>query len=133
MQLLAARPYPAEPGSLIRGDRVFITMEVDAAEGGAGDSAGTSERQARQAGAWNRHDDAAVAGILAAARAAGAKGASVRYGEAVTKIWFESQDSEPPEVKEQFRELHSLVRQSSGSTNWSDARRARLDARRRRS
>ncbi len=78
-------------------------MEVGAAEGGAGDSAGTPARQARQAGAWNRHDDAAVAGILAAARAAGATGASVRYGEVVTKIWFESQD--PPEVTEQFREL----------------------------
>ena len=78
-------------------------MEVGAAEGGAGDSAGTSARQARLAGAWNRHDDAAVAGILTAARAAGATGASVRYGEVVTKIWFESQD--PPEVTEQFREL----------------------------
>ncbi len=60
-------------------------MEVDAAEGGA-DSAGTSARQARRAGAWNRHDDAAVAGILAAAKAAGATGAAIRYGEMVTTM-----------------------------------------------
>ena len=47
-------------------------MEVDAAEGIACEGDGTSARQARSAGAWNRHDDAAVAGIFAAARAAGA-------------------------------------------------------------
>ncbi len=62
-------------------------MEVDAAEGGA-DSAGTSARQARRAGAWNRHDDAAVAGILAAAKTAGATGAAIRYGEMVTKVFL---------------------------------------------
>eukprot|EP00966_Prymnesium_polylepis_P007633 175099-Prymnesium_polylepis.1 len=39
----------------------------------------TAAPQARLAGAWNKHEDAAVgvAGILAAARAAGASGASV--------------------------------------------------------
>ena len=75
------------------------------AEGVAGNGDGTPARQARLAGAWNRHDDAAVAGILAAARAAGATGASVRYGEVVTKVWFESKDSEPTEVDDRFREL----------------------------
>ena len=86
-------------------------MEVDAAEGVAGNGDGTSARQARLAGAWNRHDDAAVAGILAAARAAGATGAAVRYGEVVTKVWFESKDSEPTEVDERFRELQLATAQ----------------------
>ena len=36
---------------------------------------------ARRAGAWNEYDDAAAAGILAAARAVGSTGVSVRYGE----------------------------------------------------
>ena len=41
-------------------------MEVEDAAGGDGDVAGTAAPQARLAGAWNKHDDAAVAGILAA-------------------------------------------------------------------
>jgi hypothetical protein len=89
----------------------LITMEVDAAEGVTGNGDGTSARQARLAGAWNKHDDAAVAGILAAARAAGATGASVRYGEVVTKVWFESKDSEQTEVDERFRELQLATAQ----------------------
>ena len=91
--------------------RRLITMEVDAAEGVTGNGDGTSARQARLAGAWNKHDDAAVAGILAAARAAGATGASVRYGEVVTKVWFESKDSEQTEVDERFRELQLATAQ----------------------
>ena len=47
-------------------------MEVEDAAGGDDDVAGTAAPQARLAGEWNKHDDAAVAGILAAARAAGA-------------------------------------------------------------
>ena len=80
-------------------------MEVEAAEGGDGDGAGTSAPLARQAGAWNKHDDAAVAGILAAARAAGATGASVRYGGVVTKVWFEPQGSDQDEVNEKMKRL----------------------------
>ena len=86
-------------------------MEVEAAEGGDGDGAGTSAPAARHAGAWNRHDDAAVAGILAAARAAGASGASVRYGGVVTKIWFEPQGEEQVEVKEKVKKLQLATAQ----------------------
>ena len=41
-------------------------------EGGAGDGAGTSRPVARTGAAWNGHDDAAVHGIFAAAKAAAA-------------------------------------------------------------
>ena len=67
-------------------------MEVEAAAGGDGDVDDAAPR-ARLAGAWNKHDDAAVAGILAAARAAGASGASVKYGGVTTKVWFEPHGS----------------------------------------
>jgi hypothetical protein len=85
-------------------------MEVDAAEGGA-DSAGTYARQARRAGAWNRHDDAAVAGILAAAKAAGATGAAIRYGEMVTKVFFVPQGAEEPQVTDKMKELQLATAQ----------------------
>ena len=68
-------------------------MEVEDAEAAGEDFAGATAPLARRAGAWNRHDDAAVAGILAAARAAGASGAAVRYGGVVTKVWFEPHGS----------------------------------------
>ena len=68
-------------------------MEVEDAEAAGEEFAGATAPLARRAGAWNRHDDAAVAGILAAARAAGASGAAVRYGGVVTKVWFEPHGS----------------------------------------
>ena len=81
-------------------------MEVEDAAGGDGDVAGTAAPQARLAGAWNKHDDAAVAGILAAARAAGASGASVRYGGVVTKIWFDAASgTDTDEVQEKTKAL----------------------------
>jgi len=89
--------------------RYLRMSEVEAAAG-AGD--GEAAPQARQAGAWNRHDDAAVAGILAAARAAGATGASVRYGAVITKVWFEPQGSEPTLVKTKMDELQLATAQA---------------------
>ena len=81
-------------------------MEVEDAAGGNGDVAGTAAPQARLAGAWNKHDDAAVAGILAAARAAGASGASVRYNGVVAKVWVDAAsgtDSYQVKVKEKTK------------------------------
>ena len=101
-------------------------MEVEAAEGGDGDDAGTTAHPARLAGAWNKHDDAAVAGILAAARAAGATGASVRYGGVITKVWFEPHGSDLEEVAEKTKKLQlatvqarlgELERRAAGETN----------------
>ena len=88
-------------------------MEVEDAAGGDGDVAGTAAPQARQAGAWNKHDDAAVAGILAAARAAGASGASVRYGGVVTKVWFDAASgTDLGQVKEKTKELQLATAQA---------------------
>ena len=88
-------------------------MEVEDAAGGDGDVAGTAAPQARQAGAWNKHDDAAVAGILAAARAAGASGASVRYGGVVTKVWFDAASgTDLDQVKEKTKELQLATAQA---------------------
>ena len=101
-------------------------MEVEAAAGDDGDVVGTTAPQARQAGAWNKHDDAAVAGILAAARAAGASGASVKYGGVTTKVWFEPHGSDSEEVTEKMKQLQlatmqarlrELERRAAGESN----------------
>ena len=70
-------------------------MEAEDALAGADDGAGTVAP--RRAGAWNIHDERAVAGILAAARASGATGACVfcvKYGTITTKVFFGPQGSE---------------------------------------
>ena len=88
-------------------------MEVEDAAGGDGDVAGTAAPQARFGREWNKHDDAAVAGILAAARAAGASGASVRYGGVVTKIWFDAASGTDSDmVKEKTKELQLATAQT---------------------
>ena len=87
-------------------------MEVEGAEEADDAVVGTTAPPARQAGAWNRHDDAAVAGILAAARAAGATGASVRYGGVVTKVWFEPQGSDQEMVNEKFKRMQLATAQA---------------------
>ena len=101
-------------------------MEVEEAEGGAGDGTGTSAPPARLSGAWNKHDDAAVAGILAAARAAGASGASVKYGGVTTKIWFEPHGKDQEEVNAKMKRLQlatmqarlgELERRAAGESN----------------
>jgi hypothetical protein len=83
-------------------------MEVDTGVAEAGGDAGTDERQSRRGGAWNKHDDAAAAGIFAAARAAGATGAAVKYGDISFKVWFEPQGKDLPgqdEVAEKMKAL----------------------------
>ena len=88
-------------------------MEDEAAcAGGDGDVAGTAAPPARHAGAWNKYDDAAVAGILAAARAAGASGASVRYGGVLTKVWFSPQGEDQSEVLEKTKKLQLATAQA---------------------
>ena len=106
----------------------MFTMEGEAAAGDDGDVVGTTAPRARLAGAWNKHDDAAVAGILAAARAAGATGASVRYGGVVTKVWFEPQGSDQEMVNEKFKRMQlataqvAQVQRKRALESWSDAR-----------
>ena len=85
-------------------------MEAEDALGGAGDGAGTVAP--RRAGAWNIHDERAVAGILAAARASGATGASVKYGTVVTKVFFGSQGSEDTKVKDKTSEVQLATMQA---------------------
>ena len=80
-------------------------------EGGAGDGAGTSRPVARTGAAWNGHDDAAVHGIFAAAKAAGATGASVRYGGVLCKVWFEPQGSDT-EVADKVKEVQLATAQA---------------------
>jgi len=64
-------------------------MEVGQAALEDGDElAGASERPPKRSGVWNKFDDAAAAGIFAAARAAGATGAGIRYGDVQYKVWF---------------------------------------------
>ena len=89
-------------------------MEVEGAEEADDAVVGTTAPLARRAGAWNSHDDAAVAGILAAARAAGASGASVRYGGVVTKVWFEPQgtDSDQAAIAQKMTKLQLATAQA---------------------
>jgi hypothetical protein len=98
-----------------------ISMEVGRAADEDGDElAGASERQPKRSGVWNRYDDAAAAGIFAAARAAGATGAGIKYGEVNYKIWFRPQGDEPTEVADKFRALQMAT---------ADARLAELERR----
>jgi len=81
-------------------------MEVGRAADEDGDElAGASERQPKRSGVWNKYDDAAAAGIFAAARAAGATGAGIKYGEVNYKIWFRPQGDEPKEVADKIKAL----------------------------
>ena len=81
-------------------------MEVGAAAlEDSDDLAGTSGRQSKRSGVWNKYDDAAAAGIFAAARAAGATGAGIRYGEVNYKVWFKPQSEESDEVLEKIKAL----------------------------
>ena len=86
-------------------------MEGGPDEGGAGDGAGTSRPAARTGAAWNGHDDAAVYGIFAAAKAAGATGASVRYGGVVCKVWFEPQGPDT-DVADKVKEVQLATAQA---------------------
>ena len=97
-------------------------MEVGTAALEDGDDlAGTSERQPKRSGVWNKFDDAAAAGILAAARAAGATGAGIKYGEVNYKVWFNKpQGDEPDEVSEKIKALQIAT---------ADARLAELERR----
>ena len=54
------------------------------------------------------HDDAAVHGIFAAAKAAGATGASVRYGGVLCKVWFEPHGSDT-DVADKVKEVQQQV------------------------
>eukprot|EP00966_Prymnesium_polylepis_P273327 6314521-Prymnesium_polylepis.1 len=96
-----------------RGSKMEV---VEDAAGGDGDVTGTAAPQARQAGAWNKHDDAAFAGILAAARvagASGASGASVRYGGIMTKVWFDAASgTDLDQMKEKTKELQLATAQA---------------------
>jgi len=81
-------------------------MEVGGAAHEDGDElAGASERQPKRSGVWNKFDDAAAAGIFAAARAAGATGAGIRYGEVHYKVWFQPHGEEQGEVTEKIKAL----------------------------
>jgi hypothetical protein len=81
-------------------------MEVGRAADEDGDElAGASERQPKRSGVWNKYDDAAAAGIFAAAQAAGATGAGIKYGEVNYKIWFGPQGDEPKEVADKIKAL----------------------------
>lgn len=80
-------------------------MEVDGGAQAAGEHAGGST-QPRRGGAWNIHDDAAAAGIFAAARATGARSVTVHYGEVSYKVWLEAAPSgEVTELDKRMREL----------------------------
>ena len=96
-------------------------MEVGNAAFEDGDElAGASERQPKRSGGWNKFDDAAAAGIFAAARAAGASGAGIRYGDVHYKVWFKPQGEEPAEVTERINALQLAT---------ADARLAELERR----
>ena len=109
-------------------------MEVEDAEAAGDEFAGATAPPARRAGAWNRHDDAAVAGILAAARAAGASGASIKYGGVTTKVWFEPQGEDQVEVREKMKKLQlataqqrldEIERRKAGTSNRAQKERER--------
>ena len=96
-------------------------MEVGNAAFKDGDElAGASERQPKRSGGWNKFDDAAAAGIFAAARAAGASGAGIRYGDVHFKVWFKLQGEEAAEVSERINKLQLAT---------ADARLAELERR----
>ena len=96
-------------------------MEVGNAAFEDGDElAGASERQPKRSGGWNKFDDAAAAGIFAAARAAGASGAGIRYGDVHYKVWLKPQGEEPTEVTERINALQLAT---------ADARLAELERR----
>ena len=60
----------------------------------------------RRGGAWNAHDDAATAGVLAAARAAGARSVAVHYGEVTYGVWLEAAPTgETSELDKRVQEL----------------------------
>ncbi len=82
-------------------------MEVGPAAHEDGDElTGASERQPKQrSGVWNKYGDAAAAGIFAAARAAGAMGAGIMYGEVNYKVWFKPHGEEPDEVSAKIKAL----------------------------
>ena len=64
------------------------------------------EQQPKRSGVWNKYDDMAAAGIFAAARAAGATGAGIQYGDVHYKVWFNKpQGDEPDEVMERIKAL----------------------------
>ena len=49
--------------------------------------------------------------LLAAAKAAGATGAAIRYGEMVTKVFFVPQGAEEPQVTDKMKELQLATAQ----------------------
>ena len=96
-------------------------MEVGQAAFEDGDElAGASERPPKRSGVWNKFDDAAAAGIFAAARAAGATGAGIRYGDVQYKVWFKPHGEEHEEVTERIKALQLAT---------ADARLAELERR----
>ena len=87
-------------------------MSDEAAAGGAGDGAGTTAAW-RRCGAWNKHDTAAAHDFVAAAKAAGATGISLRYGSGVSaKIWFEPHGPGQVEVEEKVKEVQLATMQA---------------------
>jgi NADH dehydrogenase/NADH:ubiquinone oxidoreductase subunit G len=87
-------------------------MSDEAAAGGAGDGAGTTATW-RRCGAWNKHDTAAAHDFVAAAKAAGATGISLRYGSGVSaKIWFEPHGPGQVEVEEKVKEVQLATMQA---------------------
>ena len=81
-------------------------MKVGPAAPENGDELAGASEQPKRSGVWNKYDDMAAAGIFAAARAAGATGAGIRYGEVHYKVWFNKpQGDDPDEVTDRIKAL----------------------------